>query len=120
MAVESPNRSNDLAGQHGKSDLERETYGKDPYVGNGPEEHHVVADKLARKLSARQVQMIAIGRASHPCHHYTSRFHEQKTKFYPQEAPLEPASSSGPASPLQPEARVPCSLPISSLASLSF
>ncbi|KAH8811033.1 amino acid permease/ SLC12A domain-containing protein [Xylogone sp. PMI_703] len=26
-----------------------------------PEQHHVVADRLARKLSARQVQMIAIG-----------------------------------------------------------
>jgi len=40
-----------------KSDVENESS-----LGlTGPEHHHVVADKLARKLSARQVQMIAIG-----------------------------------------------------------
>lgn len=27
----------------------------------GGQQHHILADKLARKLSARQVQMIAIG-----------------------------------------------------------
>jgi AAT family amino acid transporter len=30
-------------------------------VDHQPGEHHIIADKLARKLSARQVQMIAIG-----------------------------------------------------------
>jgi amino acid permease len=40
---------------HNKSDI-------DTYAFDGEEHHHVVADKLARKLSARQVQMIAIGK----------------------------------------------------------
>jgi amino acid permease len=32
-----------------------------PEDARGHTEHHVAADRLARKLSARQVQMIAIG-----------------------------------------------------------
>ena len=42
------------------NDIERKDAGMvDAYPEEGP--HHVVADRLARKLSARQVQMIAIG-----------------------------------------------------------
>ena len=73
MASESPARSEEPAGLHGKSDLEKEPYGKEPYTVHGTEEHHVVADKLARKLSARQVQMIAIGKGiPYPCRQYIS------------------------------------------------
>lgn len=42
-----------------KVDKDPDTEAHDPTFIHG--EHHVVADKLARKLSARQVQMIAIG-----------------------------------------------------------
>jgi amino acid permease len=49
----------DLAAGDESPDIE-----KDPYHIDGVGQHHdhvVVADRLARKLSARQVQMIAIG-----------------------------------------------------------
>ncbi|KAF2665585.1 hypothetical protein BT63DRAFT_417136 [Microthyrium microscopicum] len=45
------------------SGIEKDLYGNSPpiYDGDAAEHQHVIADKLARKLSARQVQMIAIG-----------------------------------------------------------
>ena len=64
MAAESPT-SSELEGvrSRGKADIEKESYGVTPYITDGEEhQHHVIADKLARKLSARQVQMIAIGK----------------------------------------------------------
>jgi amino acid permease len=68
MTSESATRSEEPAGLRSKSDVEKESYGTMPYALGGTEHRHVVADKLARKLSARQVQMIAIGK--HPCHVY--------------------------------------------------
>jgi amino acid permease len=43
------------------SGIEKDPYDVHPDVLDATEHQHVVADKLARKLSARQVQMIAIG-----------------------------------------------------------
>jgi len=54
-----------------KDDIENDTYGAPvtPLDGSNSTVHHnVVADKLARKLSARQVQMIAIGKMQHSSH----------------------------------------------------
>ena len=42
------------------SDIEKDVYIDDNAPG-APNDHPIAADKLARKLSARQVQMIAIG-----------------------------------------------------------
>lgn len=74
MVSESP--TSELAEPHSKSpektDVEKEAYAFDR---SGPEhlDHHVVADRLARKLSARQVQMIAIGiTLAHVPPHYRS------------------------------------------------
>jgi amino acid permease len=58
MAAESPTRSEGL---RSKSEVQKESYGEAPYAYDGEGQHHIVSDKLARKLSARQVQMIAIG-----------------------------------------------------------
>lgn len=47
---------------HSDNDKDRDIEGsKSPPLYEHDGEHYVVADKLARKLSARQVQMIAIG-----------------------------------------------------------
>ncbi|KAI9848550.1 MAG: hypothetical protein M1837_007219 [Sclerophora amabilis] len=48
-------------GLHGPNDDEKNLPGSYTVDGNGAGEHPVLADHLARKLSARQVQMIAIG-----------------------------------------------------------
>lgn len=58
MALDSP--TSDLPQGAGKSDVEKDAYITDA-SGTGHHEHPIVADLLARKLSARQVQMIAIG-----------------------------------------------------------
>jgi hypothetical protein len=60
MASGSPTRALELAGFNNKSNSDREPYGTSPAAVEGAE-RPVVADCLARKLSARQVQMIAIG-----------------------------------------------------------
>jgi amino acid permease len=56
---ESPTRSEQL---HANSDAGKEL----PPYQDEERRHSVVADKLARKLSARQVQMIAIGTLAFP------------------------------------------------------
>lgn len=59
-----PNRSQEPADFPTKSDVEKDARGITPRDVDDSisiEPRHVVADKLARKLSARQVQMIAIG-----------------------------------------------------------
>jgi hypothetical protein len=63
MASESPKISEPHYDGQEKHDLEKEPYDN---VANGYEhaEEHVLADQLARKLSARQVQMIAIGKST--------------------------------------------------------
>lgn len=58
------NNSQEPAHPHVKSGVEKDAFGiipRDVEESISIEPCHVVADKLARKLSARQVQMIAIG-----------------------------------------------------------
>lgn len=56
-ASESPTRRSAL---HGGPD-QKDPYTISPEFDDEAHEHHVVNDKLARSLTARQVQMIAIG-----------------------------------------------------------
>jgi len=63
MASEKLTRPEKTSDLHNKSDIDEESCGLSPQSLNGAVHHHVIADNLARKLSARQVQMIAIGRS---------------------------------------------------------
>lgn len=53
------NSGNDPAASPPTSDMEKTL--STANVSRAPHEHSIAADKLARKLSARQVQMVAIG-----------------------------------------------------------
>jgi amino acid permease len=62
MSSERPNEK--IEGLHESGDVEKDSKATPPYnidVDGQHHEHTIVADRLARKLSARQVQMIAIG-----------------------------------------------------------